>query len=95
MLDITHWTEIDQNAFIGPVSTALKMVAQRDGDLYTYFDVIDESEAAINETSIKQILISNPTEAYKELITRQLPLDFFGSCRSFKKFTKGLGFELD
>ena len=88
--------EIEQNKYCGPVSTIMSIVSQKDGDLSTYFDIIDESEDEINNTSLRQILIDNHTEANQGLIRGYLHLErVFGFCRSFKKITKGLGFELD
>ena len=86
--------EIEQNKYVGPISTI--MTTQNDGDLSTYFDIVDESEGEINNTSLRQILIDNHTEANRGLLRGHLPLEYiFGFCRSFKKITKGLGFELD
>ena len=74
----------------------MRIVTHKDGDLSTYFDIIDESEGEINNTSLKQILVDNHTEANQGLIRGHLSLEhIFGFCRSFKKITKGLGFELD
>ena len=88
--------EIEQNKYVGPISTIMRLVTQKDGDLSTYFDVVDESENGINNSSLKQILINNHTEANRGLIRGHLPLEYiFGFARSFKKVTKGLGFELD
>ena len=74
----------------------MRLVTEKDGDLFTYFDIIDESENGINNSSLKQILINDHTEANRGLIRGHLPLEYiFGFARSFKKLTKGLGFELD
>ena len=74
----------------------MKLVTQKDGDLSTYFDIIDENENGINDSSLKQILINNHTEANRGVIRGHLPFEYiFGLARSFKKITKGLGFELD
>ena len=74
----------------------MRLVTQKDGDLFTYFDIIDESEDEINNSSLKKILIDNHTEANRGLIRGHLPSEYiFGFARSFKKITKGLGFELD
>ena len=35
--------EIEQNKCVGPISTIIRLVIQEDGDLSTYFDIIDES----------------------------------------------------
>ena len=88
--------EIEQNIFVGPISTIMRLVTQKGGDLSTYFDIINESEGEINNTSLRQILIDNHTEANRGLIRGHLPLEYiFEFAKSFKKITKGLGFELD
>ena len=60
--------EIEQNKFVGPVSTIMRPVTQKDGDLSTYFDTIDESENQINNSSLKQILINNHDDENKGVI---------------------------
>ena len=88
--------EIEQYKYVGPISTIMRLVTQKEGDLSTYFDIIDESEDELNNTSLRQILIDNHTEANRGLIRGHLHLEYiFGFCRSFKKISKGLGFELD
>ena len=88
--------EIEQNKYVGPISTIMRLVTQKDGDLSTYFVIIDESEDEINNSSLKKILIDNHTEANRGLIRGHLPLELiFGFARSFKKITKGLGFKLE
>ena len=83
--------EIEQNKYVGPISTIMRLVTQKDGDLSTYFDIIDESEGEINNTSLRQILIDNHTEANRGLIRGHLPLEYiFGFCRSFKKNNQGI-----
>ena len=88
--------EIEQNKYVGPISTIMRLVTQKDGELSTYFDIIDESENGIKNSSLKQIFITNHTEANRGVIRGQLPLEYFsGFCRSLKKKSKGLGFGLD
>ena len=88
--------EIEQIKYVGPISTIKRLVTQNYGDLSTYFDIIDESENEINNSSEKKILIDIHTEANRGLIRGHLPVEYiFGFARSFKKLTKGLGFELD
>ena len=95
-ISTSRGVEIEQNKYVGPMSTIMRLVTQKDGDLSTYFDIINESENGINDSSLKQILINNHTEANRGLIRGHLPLEYiFGFARSFKKITKGLGFELD
>ena len=73
----------------------MRIVTQKDGDLSTYFDIIDESEAGIDNLSLKQILINNHTADNRSNIRGHLPLEYiFGFAKSFEKITKGLGFEL-
>ena len=74
----------------------MRLVTQKDGDLSTYFDIIDENKNGINNSSLKQILINNHTEANRSLMRGHLTLEYiFGFARSFKNITKRLGFELD
>ena len=82
------------------------VLTSKDGDLMSYFDKIIETEAGIDNSSLKQIIIKNNTvvgtaaevgagEANKGKINGQLPLEYiFGFCKTFKKVTKGLGFQL-
>ena len=89
--------EIEQNKFVGAISTIMRLVTQKDGDLSTYFDIIDEDEGEIKSSSLKKMLIDDHIEDNKRGILREhLPLEYiFGFAKSFKKITKGLGFELD
>ena len=88
--------EIEQNKFVGPISTIMRLVTQKYGDLSSYFDITDETEDEINSSSLKKILIGNHDEANRGLIRGPLPSEFiFGFCRSVRKISKGLGFELD
>ena len=88
--------EIEQNKFVGAISTTMRLITQKEGDLSRYFDIIDESEDEINNSLLRKILIDNHTEANRGLIRGHLPLEYiFRFGKSFKKITKGLGFELD
>ena len=88
--------EIEQNKYVDPISTIMRLITEKGGDLYSYFDIIDESENGINNSSLKQILINNHTQANRGLIRGHLPLEYiFGFARSFKKIKKGLDFEVD
>ena len=67
----------------------MRLVTEKNGDLSTYFDIIDESEDGINNSSLKQILIDNHTDANRGVVRGQLPLEYiFGFCRPFKKKAK-------
>ena len=88
--------EIEQNKYIRPISFIMRLVTQQNGDLFTYFDIYDEREDGINNSSLKQILNDDHIEADRGLIRGYLPLEcIFGFARSFKKITKWFGFELD
>ena len=89
--------EVEQSKFVGPISTIMRLVTQKDGDLSRCFDIIDEDEGEINSSSLKKMLIDNHIEDNERGILRgHLPLEYiFGFAKSFKKITKRLGFELD
>ena len=83
--------EIEQNKYVGPVSTIMRLVTEKDGKLSTYFDIIDETEGEIDSSSLKKMLIDNHTEANRGLIRGHLPLEYiFGFARSFKEKPKEL-----
>ena len=54
-LAFTGGSEIEQYKYVGPISTIMRVLTSKDGDLLSYFDKIDEAQ--INDTSLKQILI--------------------------------------
>ena len=74
----------------------MRLVTQKDDDFSTCFDIIDESEDGIDNSSLKQILINNLTAENRGIIRGQLPPEFiFVFAKSVKKITNGLVFELD
>ena len=74
--------EIEQIKYVGHISTIMRLVTQKDGDLSTYFDIIDEKEDAILNLSLKKILINNHSDDNKGLIRGYLPLEYiFGFCK--------------
>ena len=79
--------EIEQNKFVGPISTIMRLVTQKDGDLSTYFDIIDEDEGEINSSSLKKMLFHNHIEDKKIGILRgHLPLEYiFGMQNPSRK----------
>ena len=98
-LSLTGGSEIEQNKYVGPISTIMRVLTSKDGDLMSYFDNIDETAGGIADSSFKKILINNHniagSEVNKGKIVGQLPLEhIFGFCKTFKKITKGLGFQL-
>ena len=89
-------SEIEHNKNLGIVSTIMRVLTQKDGDLSSYFDKINEAEAGIADSTLKKMLInSHDDDNNKGKIRANLPLEhIFGFCKTFKKITKGLGFEL-
>ena len=53
----------------------MRLVTQKDGDLSSYFDIIDQSEDGIDNSSIKQVLINNHTADNRGVIRGRLPLE--------------------
>ena len=87
--------EIEQVKFLGQVSTFMRPLTSKDGNLLSHFDNIDETQNGSNNTSLKQMLINNETEANRGKFKGHLPLQHvFGFCKTFKKITKNLGFHL-
>ena len=94
-LSTSSGTEIENNKYLGAVSTIMRLLTQKDGDLSSYFDKIDEREAGITNSSLKHMLIDSHNIEDKKRIGAEFLLEhIFGFCKTFKKITKGLGFEL-
>ena len=74
----------------------MRILTQKDGDLSSYFGKIDESEAGITNSTLKHLLIDSHTnDDNKGKIRANLPLEHIvGFCKTFKKITKRLGYEL-
>ena len=74
----------------------MRAPTSKDGDLLSHFDKIDESEAEIENISLHHHLINNhDLAANKGKIKGVLPLEQnFGFCRTFKKITEQLGFNI-
>ena len=68
------------------------------GDLLPHFDKLSDGDtnASINKTSLKEVLIDNHTVvANKGKIRCQLPLEhMFWFCKTFKMITKNLTFHI-
>ena len=103
-LSTTLGSDIEHNKFCGQVSTIMKVISNKDGDLLSQFDNINENDIPVPEKladlppQIKSIphqkkLINNHTDANKGKMKGYFYLeDIFGFCKSFKKATKNLGF---
>ena len=96
ILSTTGGSKIEHNKYVGQVSTIMRALTFKDGDLISHFDEIDESEAEIENTSLHHHLINNhEIPANKVKIKGVLPLEhIFGFCKTFQKNTKQLGLNL-
>ena len=98
--------DIEIDKFCGQVSTIMRAISNKHGDLVSQFDNINENDipvlnrladlpVQIRDTPHQKMLINNHTDAYKGKIKGYLYLeDIFGFCKTFKKVTKNLGFHL-
>ena len=105
-LSTTIGSDIEINKFCGQVSTIMRAISNKDGDLLSQFDNINENDIPILErladlppqirnSPHQKMLINNHTDANKGKIKGYLYLeDIFGFCKTFKKVTKNLGFHL-
>ena len=97
-LAISGGMEIERIKFLGQNSTIMRCSTSKECDLLTHFDDNNEGKTAadFNSTFFKHLLFENHTvEANKGEIQGQLLLEhIFGFCKTFKKFTKNLGFHL-
>ena len=99
-------SDIEINKFCGQVSTIMRVISNKDGDLVSQFDNINENDipvlnrladlpAQIQSTPHQKMLINNHIDANRGKIKGYLYLeDIFGFCKTFKKVTKNLGFHL-
>ena len=105
-LSTTIGSDMEHNKFCGQVSTILKVISNKDGDLLSQFDNNNENDitvlgrllklpAQIRDTPHQKMLLNNHTEANKGKFKGYLQLeDIFGFCKTFKKVTKILRFHL-
>ena len=100
----TSTADLEHNKYIGQISTIMRVVSSRDGDLLIQFDNINEelgadeheTTANIQDTSLQKMLITNhENEPNRGKIKCQLPLEHIvGFCKTFKKAAKNLGFRI-
>ena len=99
-------SDFEINKFCGQVSIIMRAISNKDGDLISQFDNINENDIPVLErlanlppqilsTLHQKTLINNHTDANKGKLKGYLFLEnFFGFCKTFKKVTKNLGFHL-
>ena len=105
-LSTTIGSDIEHNNFCGQISTIMKVISIKDGEIKTQQDNINENvipvlerllnlPPQIRDTPHQKMIIDNHTDANKDKIKGYLYLEgIFGFCKSFKKVTKNLGFHL-
>ena len=87
-LSTTGGSDIEHKQYVGQVSTIMRVLTSKDGDLLSHFDKLDESEAEIENTTLHHHLIKNHDVAVNEgKIRGHLPLEhIFGFCKALKKY---------
>ena len=76
MLSNSSGTEIEDYKYLGPVSTIMKLLTHKDGDLYSFCDKIGERESGTANTSLTHMLIGSHTnDANNGKIKAHLPLE--------------------
>ena len=92
-LSTTCGSGLEHDKFVGQISTIMRLITSKDGDLISRFDKINEND--IDKASLKQLLITNQEPAKSGKLKGQLPLELiFGFCKTFLKKTKKLRFQL-
>ena len=86
----TSTTDLEHNKYVGQISTIMRLVSSRDGDLLSQFDNVNENIGAdddatadnIRSTSLHKMLITNhENNPNRGKIKGQLPLEhIFGFC---------------
>ena len=98
IISATGGMEIENIKFLGQVSFIMRSLTSKDGDLLPHFDKFNDGDtnASLNNISLKQKFIDNHTTAIKRgKVKGQLLLeDIFCFCKTFKRITKNLGFHL-
>ena len=99
-------SDIEIKKFCGQVSTIMRTISNKDGDLLSQFDnnnendfpileILENLPVQIRDTLQQKMLINNHTDVNKCKIKGYLYLeDIFGFCKTFNKVTKNLGFHL-
>ena len=85
-LSRTGGQDLEPNKKVGQVPTIMRASTSKDGDLISHFPENNESQAEINHTILKRLLVNNHDIVVKRKVKGQLPLKHvFGFCRTCKK----------
>ena len=99
-LSTTLGSDIETNKFCGQISTIMRVISSKDGELLSQFDNINKNDIPVLErladlplqikfTPDLKMLINNLTDANKGKIKGYLYLeDIFGLCKTTRKVTK-------
>ena len=94
-LGTTRGSGLKHNKDVGNFSTNMRVLSSKDGNSLSYFDRINETQAETNNISLKHMFTDNHEEVNRGKIKGQLSLEhMFGFCRTFKKITKNLSFNI-
>ena len=87
-LGVTSGSDLEHNKYVGQISTIMRVLFSKDGDLLSQFDNINEGngDADFDSTFLKKMLIDNHDIAGQEVnkgkIKGQLSLEnIFGFCK--------------
>ena len=90
-LGVTSGSDLEHKKYVGQVSTLMRVLTSKDGDLLSQFDNINEGivNANFDSNSLKKMFVNNHDLANRGKIKCQLALEhIFGFCESFKKITE-------
>ena len=105
-LGTTIGSDIEINNFCGKISTIIRAISNKDGEILSQFHNTNENDIPvleglqdlplqISDSPHQKMLINNHTDANKVKMKEYLYLeDIFGFCKTFKKVTKILGFHI-
>ena len=86
-LATTGGSDLEHIKYVGQVSTIMRLLTSKDGDLSSCFDKSGESALSDNNL-LKRILVDNHTDANKGKNKGKLDLEqIFGLCKTFEKIT--------
>ena len=86
-LSTSAGSKIEHNKNLGNVSAIMRLLTQKDEDLSSYFDKIDETQPGITNSTVKHMLIDIHTKKdNKGKVRANLPLEhIFGFCKDLRK----------
>ena len=102
----TIGSDFELNEVCGQLSTIMRVISNKYGDLLSQFDNFNENDIPVFErladlppqiksTPHQKMLMKNHTDANKGKIKGYLYLeDIYGFCKTFRKVTKNLSFHL-